>query len=127
MSFKMDFDQRTPFPNIVPGMHNAVIHSALPEKGPQGNYLKLRFSLDDSELNQQAWLNLSLTKGAEWKVARTVRALGLTEGEVEYKNRTEYEAALSDMLTGVECVIEIEHEDYKGTTYDRVVDIQARE
>ena len=126
MSFKMDFDQRTPFPNIEPGSYDAVIHSAEPEDGPQGTFLKLRFSLVDSELNQQAWLNLSLAPNSSWKVARTVRALGLNAGEVEYKNRDEYEAALSEMLTGAECRITIESEDYKRVTYDRVIDIQAR-
>ena len=127
MSFKMDFDQRTPFPNIEPGIYDAVIHSAEPEEGPQGTYLKLRFSLVDNELNQQAWLNLSLAPKSEWKVARTVRALGLNEGIVEYKNQAEYELALSEMFVGAECRITIESEDYKKVTYDRVVNIQARE
>ena len=123
MSFSIDFD-RPDFPNIEPGVYDAVIHSAVPTKGPKGTYLKVRFALVDDEMNSQAWLNLSLADKALWRVSQIVRDLGIATGETKYKSRKEFETALVDMLTGVACRITVENEVYKKTLQDRVTKVE---
>lgn len=126
--FEIDYDEKTDFPNIEPGVHNAVIHSADKRIGVDSGlpYLALRFSLVDSEINQQAWMNLSLADGALWKVRKTVTDLGLTDGEVEYDSREDFEAAVAKMLIGTEVVITVENEEFEKTLQDRVIKIESR-
>lgn len=126
MSFKVDYDERTEFPNLDPGRYDATIHSCRPEVGPKGNFLALRFSVENDELNRQAWLNLSLAPGALWKVTKTLKDLGLADGEREYKSRNEFETEVVEMLTGTPCRIEIAHEEYDEVLRDRVVRIERR-
>ena len=97
-----------------------------PEQGKQGTYLKIRFSLIADEMNRQVWHNLSLATGAQWKVNKTLTDLGLAKGENTFKSRAEYELAVQAMLTGAECSITVENEDYEGSVQDRVVKIEAR-
>ena len=126
MGFTVDFDATTAFPPVDPGKYDAVIHSANPEQGKQGTYLKIRFSLIADEMNRQVWHNLSLATGAQWKVNKTLTDLGLAKGENTFKSRAEYELAVQAMLTGAECSITVENEDYEGSVQDRVVKIEAR-
>ena len=125
MSFAIDYDERTEFPNLTPGIYDARIHSAESREGPAANYLALRFSLEDSELNTQAWFNLSLANGALWRVKNLVRTLELTDGKVSYKSREEFEAKLQEMLVGQRVQIRIENEEFEGQVFDRVVKIMA--
>ena len=126
MGFTVDFDATTAFPNVDPGKYDAVIHSAEPRSGSKGTYLAIRFSLIADELNRQVWHNLSLADGAMWKVSKTLKDLGLADGEASYESREEFETAVQAMLTGAECSITVENEAYEDTLQDRVVKIEAR-
>ena len=124
MSFNVDYDERTEFPILEPGVYAARIHSAESSIGPQANYLKLRFSLTNNELNTQAWFNLSLANGASWRVKNLVRELGLADGKITYKSRAEYEAKLAEMLIGQEVSITIATREFEGALFDEVTKIK---
>lgn len=123
--FTMDFDERTDFGNLEPGIYNAVIHSADAEPGPTDIYLKLRFSVDNDKRNTQAWFNLSLANKALWRVRNLVRTLELTSGKAEYKDREEFVVTLQKMLIGQPVQIKIENEEFEGQIFDRVTKIMA--
>lgn len=126
MTFKVDYEDRTDFPNLDEGRYDATIHSVREEAGELGNYLAVRFSIVDDELNRQAWTNLSFAPKSLWKVTKTMNDLGLQSGEAEYKNQAEFETMVAETLPGTPCRITIEHEEFDSKLRDRVVAIERR-
>ena len=122
----IDYGQRTDFPLLAEGEHDAVIHSMRPENGPLGTYLRTRFSIENDELNRQAWMNISLADGALWRIKAMARSLKLVAEARTYANRAEFEADVVQMFTGQPVRISIENEKFQGVVRNRVVSVTAR-
>ena len=121
MGFNMDYDQTGPVMELLDaGVHQATIFSTEPVTGEAGTYLKVRFAITGDKLNRQAWLNLSLSNASLWRVAQIMRDLNLGDGGEEFKSRKAFETAVRERLDGQAVSITIYHEDFEGTTYDRV-------
>ncbi len=121
MGFNMDYDQSGPVMELLDaGVHQATVFSTEPVVGAAGTYLKVRFAITGDKLNRQAWLNLSLSNASLWRVAQIMRDLNLGDGGEEFKSRKAFETAVRERLDGQAVSITIYHEDFEGTTYDRV-------
>ena len=126
MTFIVNYGERTEFPLLEEGEHNAVIHSMDLETGPKGSYLRTRFSEENDEWNRQAWTNLSLADGALWRIKKMARDLGLTAEKKTYKSRAEFEADVIQMFVGRPCRISVENEEFESVVRNRVTSIGAR-
>ena len=125
MPFEVDYSQRTSFPLLDEGEHDAVIHSMKLTQGPQANYLRTRFSIKGDELNRQAWMNISLADGALWRITKMARDLGLASRKRTYASRDEFEQEVIKMFTGRDCTITVENEKFEGVVRNRVANVGA--
>ena len=123
--FQVDYSEKTDFPLLEEGEHDAIIHSIKPDEGPQGTYLRTRFSVIGDALNRQAWMNISLADGALWRVKKMARDLGVINTKKSYKSREAFEAEVAQMFTGRACRITVEHQEFEGVVRNRVTSVSA--
>ena len=124
-AFTINFAERTEFPLLEEGEHNAIIHSMELTEGPKGNYLRTRFSVDGDALNRQAWMNISLADGALWRIKKMGRDLGVARDKKVFKSRREFELNIVNMFVGKACSITIQHQEFEGVVRNRVTNVGA--